>query len=260
MDIIKPVDNFTKHSPFGDTFWTKLEAMATGVHQFLEIQPAIKQRLAKMDPMPPTPGDASDIWSVGRVINAPPEGDCLTRQYTVEYVDGRQFKTQDLAPINRPFCPLSYVKAVIGDLVTIFWENGVPHLVQMTERVDPGACPNDPPPGFAEAGSPQTIGIGPSGTGSYLLSETYKSGLGLPDAIDFLMANAVKLRGTATMVAGEVVVNIAAVTANSQIHLTPQNSSGVAGSVYVSARVAGTSFTITSTSVGDTRDVAWMLI
>ena len=66
--------------------------------------------------------------------------------------------------------------------------------------------------------------------------------------------------GVATMVAGVVVVSTTNVEANSLIMLTPQNTSGTAGSVYVSARTGGTSFTITSTNVLDTRDIAWVII
>lgn len=66
--------------------------------------------------------------------------------------------------------------------------------------------------------------------------------------------------GTATLVAGTVVVSTTAVTANSRIMLTGQNSSGTHGDLTVSARTAATSFTITSTSGTDTRSVAWMLV
>lgn len=66
--------------------------------------------------------------------------------------------------------------------------------------------------------------------------------------------------GTSSLVAGTVVVNTTAVTASSRIFLTPQNTSGTAGAVSVSARTAGTSFTMTSTSSSDTRSIAWLII
>lgn len=66
--------------------------------------------------------------------------------------------------------------------------------------------------------------------------------------------------GTATLVAGTVVVSTTAVTANSRIFLTGQNTGGTAGALRVSARTAGTSFTITSTSGTDTGAVAWMIV
>lgn len=65
--------------------------------------------------------------------------------------------------------------------------------------------------------------------------------------------------GTATLVAGTVVVLTTAVTANSRIHLTGQNASGTHGELGISARTAATSFTITSVSALDTRSVAWIL-
>lgn len=66
--------------------------------------------------------------------------------------------------------------------------------------------------------------------------------------------------GTATLVAGTVVVSTTAVSATSRILLTGQNSSGTHGELTISARTAGTSFTITSANGADTRAVAWMIV
>lgn len=67
--------------------------------------------------------------------------------------------------------------------------------------------------------------------------------------------------GTAVLsVGGTVVVSNNRVTANSAIFLTPQNTSGVAGSVSITARTAGASFTISSSNLGDTRTIAWWII
>ncbi|ONH30622.1 polysaccharide deacetylase family protein [Pseudofrankia asymbiotica] len=68
--------------------------------------------------------------------------------------------------------------------------------------------------------------------------------------------------GTATLVSGSATVATSAVTANSRILLTPQNLSGVGTPqpMAVSARVAGTSFTITSASASDTSTVGWMIV
>jgi hypothetical protein len=66
--------------------------------------------------------------------------------------------------------------------------------------------------------------------------------------------------GIATLVGGTVTVNTTAVGASSRIFLTSQTSGGTPGSVGVSARVNGTSFTITSTSGTDTSQVAWMIV
>lgn len=69
-----------------------------------------------------------------------------------------------------------------------------------------------------------------------------------------------KSMGVATLVAGTVSVSNTRVTANSRIMLSGQNSSGTHGELTVSARVAGTSFTITSASGTDTRSVAWLIV
>lgn len=65
--------------------------------------------------------------------------------------------------------------------------------------------------------------------------------------------------GAATLVAGTVTVNTTAVTANSRIMLTGQDSSGTHGELTISARTASTSFTITSNDAGDTRSIAWII-
>lgn len=64
-------------------------------------------------------------------------------------------------------------------------------------------------------------------------------------------------QGTAVLAAGTVTVANANVTANSRILLTSQADGGTPGFLRVSARVAGTSFTITSSSATDTSTVAY---
>lgn len=71
-------------------------------------------------------------------------------------------------------------------------------------------------------------------------------------------ANAVM--GRSTLVAGTVTVNTTAVTAASEIFLTSQVDGGTPGFVRVTARTAGTSFTITSSNVLDTSDIAWVIL
>jgi len=66
--------------------------------------------------------------------------------------------------------------------------------------------------------------------------------------------------GLATLVAGTVVVNTSAVAANSRIFLTTTVPNGTVGFLRVSARVAGVSFTILSSSGTDTSQVAWLLV
>lgn len=57
--------------------------------------------------------------------------------------------------------------------------------------------------------------------------------------------------GTATLSSGTVTVNTTAVTASSQIFLTVQETGTYNGRIRVSARVASTSFTISSSDAGD---------
>lgn len=66
--------------------------------------------------------------------------------------------------------------------------------------------------------------------------------------------------GVATLVNGAVTVSNTRVTANTRIFLSVQSPGGTPGSpLRISARVAGTSFTI-STAAGDTSTVAWLLV
>ena len=66
--------------------------------------------------------------------------------------------------------------------------------------------------------------------------------------------------GTTILVAGTQVVSTTKVTANSRIFLTNNANGGTVGALYVSARSAGISFTITSTSGTDTSTIAWLII
>ncbi len=67
--------------------------------------------------------------------------------------------------------------------------------------------------------------------------------------------------GVATLVSGTVTVNTSKVTANSRIFLTINGGSlANVGTTYISARTAGTSFTITSTNGQDASDVAWLIV
>lgn len=66
-------------------------------------------------------------------------------------------------------------------------------------------------------------------------------------------------QGTATLVAGSSVVSNTSVTANSRIFLTSQADGGTPGFLRVSARSAGVSFTITSSSGTDTSTVAYQI-
>jgi len=66
--------------------------------------------------------------------------------------------------------------------------------------------------------------------------------------------------GTATMVTGTVTVPDTSVTANSIIIITPQDSGALAGITRVSARVVGTSFTISSLNIADTATVGYIIV
>lgn len=89
--------------------------------------------------------------------------------------------------------------------------------------------------------------------GGEIIANTVGKGLKVKEGTNAKM-------GLATLAAGTVTVSTTAVTANSRIFLTPQAGGGTPGWVRVSARSAGTSFTITSSSGTDTSTVAWIII
>jgi len=66
-------------------------------------------------------------------------------------------------------------------------------------------------------------------------------------------------QGTAVLVGGTVVVANTSVTSTSRIFLTTQTPGGTPGSLYISARTPGTSFTVTSTSGADTSTLAFLI-
>lgn len=66
--------------------------------------------------------------------------------------------------------------------------------------------------------------------------------------------------GTSVLVGGTVTVSNTTVTANTIVMLTSQVDGGTIGSVRISAKVNGTSFTITSSNVLDTSTVGWYMI
>lgn len=66
--------------------------------------------------------------------------------------------------------------------------------------------------------------------------------------------------GIATLVAGTVTVSQTNITGNSKIRLEMYSPGGTVGWSYVSARTAGTSFVITSTSATDTSQIYWELV
>lgn len=66
--------------------------------------------------------------------------------------------------------------------------------------------------------------------------------------------------GTATLVGGTVVVNDAAITANSIIRVSRRSVSGTPGALYISALTAGVSFAITSTNAADTSSVYYEVV
>lgn len=107
-------------------------------------------------------------------------------------------------------------------------------------------------PGFFAMGSGQSGGNF-SVFGTALILGSAGTGLQIKEG-----ANATS--GIATLVAGTVTVNTNKVTATSRIQLTSQVDGGTPGFQRVSARVAGTSFTITSSNAADTSQVAWTLI
>lgn len=105
-----------------------------------------------------------------------------------------------------------------------------------------------------------------SNGGDVIITSGAKSGSGTQGDIVLDIGSAGgKLRmpgncGTATLVAGTVTVSYSAVAAGSIIILTSQSDGGTPGFTRISGRSAGTSFTITSSSLTDTSTIGYCVI
>lgn len=106
---------------------------------------------------------------------------------------------------------------------------------------------------LAAATALETITQGLCLTGGNIIVRTAGKGIAVHEGTDC------KQGLTAAMVSGKVVVANKSVTASSRIILTRQDGGTNPGAVYVSARVAGTSFTVLSTSGTDTGEVAYQI-
>lgn len=91
----------------------------------------------------------------------------------------------------------------------------------------------------------------------YNTNAAFGAGVGVYNAGPTAWALMNPRRGTAVLSAGAATVANTSVTANSQILLTSQIDGGTPGFLRVSARTAGTGFTITSSSGTDTSTVAY---
>lgn len=65
--------------------------------------------------------------------------------------------------------------------------------------------------------------------------------------------------GTATLVAGTVTINTTSVTVNSRIFVQAISNGGTPGHLVAGGIVAGTSFTVSSSSGTDIRSIAWII-
>lgn len=74
------------------------------------------------------------------------------------------------------------------------------------------------------------------------------------------MVNVAPLAGVAILAAGTVTVTCPAITANSIVLLTAQETGTLTGYLRVSARTPGSGFTIVSSGGTDTAHVAWMVV
>ena len=109
----------------------------------------------------------------------------------------------------------------------------------------------------ADANIPITIK--PKGTGDVLIQDgdlaiqTVGEGLEIKEGANARM-------GVATLVLSIAVVANTTVTATTRIFLTSQGGGTGSSALRISARTPGVSFTISSGSIGDTDDIAWLLM
>ncbi len=105
--------------------------------------------------------------------------------------------------------------------------------------------------------SQQTIGIGSAAndaTGDPIRTALAKANENFTELYGRIVT------GTVALVAGSAVVPQTSVAAGSRIFLCSQADGGTPGWLRVSARSAGVSFTITSSSGTDSSTIAWALL
>lgn len=109
--------------------------------------------------------------------------------------------------------------------------------------------------GFLDMASGQSDGAFAifGGAANSLKLGTAGGGIGIAEGANARM-------GVATLVGGTVTVANTSVTANTRVFLTAQTSGAAPGALRVSARTAGTSFTVTSSSGTDTSQFAYLLV
>lgn len=66
--------------------------------------------------------------------------------------------------------------------------------------------------------------------------------------------------GTGNLSGGTATVSTTAVSSNSRIFLTSQSNISSPGALYISARITGVSFTVTSTNASDASTFAWIIV
>jgi hypothetical protein len=119
-------------------------------------------------------------------------------------------------------------------------------------------------PNYLPRGVDPNLVVGPDGTTNDMGPSVFTSGSvtaqGNLVTSGKLIVPATVVATSAALVAGTLTVATTAVTASSKIFLTHATAGGTQGFLRVSAIVAGTSFTITSSSNTDTSTVNWFIV
>ena len=147
----------------------------------------------------------------------------------------------------------------------------LPANVVATTALNGGNFMVSPSTGILGGTLPNTVAVSSVAAGSYLFTATTFTVSSLTalfnvNVSSMVQAGGISLNsttfcGTAVLGgSGTATVNTPAISNNSLVFLTSQNNSGTVGAVSVSARVPGTSFTITSTQVADTSTVGWFIV
>ena len=122
----------------------------------------------------------------------------------------------------------------------------------------PDGTMNDMGPSVFTSGTVTADGNITTVDGNLVITATATAGKGKLN-VPATGANAIVGTSTA-LVAGTLAISTTAVTASSKIFLTYASAAGTQGFLRISAIVAGTSFTITSSSNTDTSTVNWFIV
>lgn len=182
-----PIENF--HGIFGRLTLARLNTMAEAVYRYVQMEPAIIDRLVFDDDEPSSQGGATLVYPAK--ITAV-QGAGIAATYNAVALDDATIVLANQTPVNRPFGTADIIEAVVDDkcLICLLPANPgdtstVGFLVQLTEKAKFTNCQQQqPPPGANAPVTPANIGAPPK----LSVSAMQAAGYSLNEQLDYLLS------------------------------------------------------------------------